>query len=223
MGRRREPRKEIQVPVRIFGTDSSGQVFSAKALTVNVSQQGIELSGVEYRLNVDETIGVTYGKNKSHFRVKWVGQPGTPKADHVGLLNASPDKPLWDFPLPPAVLDNYRIQFSEHRKYPRFKCQNSVEIRTPAGASFRATISDLSVGGCYIEMALPLQMKDRVKVGIWIADTKVMADCEVAYSTPGCGVGLRFLRIAEPDLERIRQFLAPLKPFARMPGLGKNL
>ena len=29
MGRRRDPRKEEQVPVRIFGTSSSGQVFSA--------------------------------------------------------------------------------------------------------------------------------------------------------------------------------------------------
>jgi hypothetical protein len=28
MGRRREPRKEIQAQVRIFGTNSSGQVFS---------------------------------------------------------------------------------------------------------------------------------------------------------------------------------------------------
>jgi PilZ domain len=223
MGRRREPRKEIQVPVRIFGTDSSGQVFSAKATTVNVSQQGVELSGVECSLSVDETVGVTYGKNKAHFRVKWVGQPGTPKAGRVGLLNASPDRPLWDFPLPAAVLDNYRIQFSEHRKHPRFKCQNSIEIHTPAGASFRATISDLSVGGCYIEMALPLQIKDRVRVGLWIADTKVMADCEVAYSTPGCGVGLRFLRISESDLERIQQFLAPLKSFARTPGSGKNI
>jgi hypothetical protein len=46
MGRRCEPRKETQMPVRIFGTDSGGQVFSSKAVTVNVSQQGIELSGV---------------------------------------------------------------------------------------------------------------------------------------------------------------------------------
>src|ERR1035441_1784051 len=30
MGRRREPRKEMQAPVRIFGTNSSGQVFSEK-------------------------------------------------------------------------------------------------------------------------------------------------------------------------------------------------
>ncbi len=222
MGRRREPRKEIQVPVRIFGTDSSGQVFSAKATTVNVSQQGVELSGVECRLKVDETIGLTYGKNKVNFRVKWVGQPGTPKAGHVGLLSASPDKPLWDFPLPPAVLDNFRVQFAEQRKHPRFKCQNSVEIHTQAGASFWATIADLSVGGCYIEMAIPLQPGNKVRVAIWLGDTKVWADSEVAYSTPGCGVGLRFLRLAESDQERIRQFLAPLKPFAKTPGLGKN-
>jgi len=100
MGRRREPRKEMQVPMRIFGTDSSGQVCSAKAVTVNVSQQGIELSGVELRLNLDETIGLTYGKNRVHFPVKWIGQPGTPKAGHVGLLNVSlgfARKALWDF------------------------------------------------------------------------------------------------------------------------------
>ena len=47
MGKRREPRKEIRVPIRIFGTDGSGQIFSEKAFTVNVSQQGLELSGVQ--------------------------------------------------------------------------------------------------------------------------------------------------------------------------------
>ena len=110
MGRRREPRKEIQVPVRIFGTNSSGQVFSDMAVTANVSQQGIELSGVQPELNHDEIIGLTYGKNRVHFRVKWVGKPGTPKAGHVGLLNISPEKPLWDFPLPSATPDNYQAR-----------------------------------------------------------------------------------------------------------------
>ena len=36
MGKRSEPRKEIQVAVRIFGTDSSGAVFSQKAVTINL-------------------------------------------------------------------------------------------------------------------------------------------------------------------------------------------
>jgi len=221
MGRLREPRKEIQVPVRIFGTNSSGQVFSDMAVTANVSQQGIELSGVQPELNHDEIIGLTYGKNRVHFRVKWVGKPGTPKAGHVGLLNISPEKPLWDFPLPSATPDNYQARVVEQRSQFRFKCHNSVELHTQAGASFWATIADLSVGGCYVEMAIPLPPGTKVSVGIWIGETKAWADCEVAYSTPGFGIGVKFNRISEPDLDRIRHFLGTLTAYAKKPTYGQ--
>jgi len=215
MGRRREPRKDIQAPVRIFGTDSTGQVFSEKAVTVNVSQQGAELSGVQAQLNLDETIGLAYGNNRVHFRVKWVGAPGTPKAGHLGLINTSPEKPLWDFPLPSPAPDNHQPQLAQQRKHPRFKCHNSVELQTQDGTSFRATIADLSVGGCYVEMAIPLPPGTKLKASIWIGQTKCFADCQVAYSTGGIGTGLRFTKISEPDLERIRQFLGTLAPFAK--------
>jgi hypothetical protein len=217
MGRRREPRKEIQAPVRIFGTNSSGQVFSEKAVTVNVSQQGAELSGVQAGLNLDEIIGLSYGKNRVYFRVKWVGEHGTPKAGHVGLLNISPEKPLWDFPLPSPTPDNHQPRVVEQRKHPRFKCHNSVELHTQDGASFWATISDLSLGGCYVEMAIPLPPGTKLKMGIWIGETKCWADCEVAYSTAGLGTGVMFNRISELDLERIRQFLGTFAPFAKKP------
>jgi PilZ domain len=215
MGRRRQPRKEVQAPVRIFGTDSSGRVFSAKAMTVNISQHGIELSGVESQLNLDEIIGLTYGENRVHFRVKWVGQPGTAKAGHVGLLNISPEKPLWDFPLPSPMPDNHQPQLVQERKHTRFQCDNSVELHTQGGASFWAKIADLSVGGCYVEMAIPLQIGTKVKVGIWIEESKAWADCEVAYSTPGFGIGLKFDKVSESDLARIRQFLATRADFAK--------
>jgi hypothetical protein len=222
MGRRREPRKTIEVPVRIFGTSSSGQVFSEKAVTVNVSHQGAELSGVQARINLDETIGLSYGANRAHFRVKWIGEPGTPKAGHVGLLNTSLEKPLWDFPLPPATPDNHQPKVAEQRKHPRFKCHNSVELRAQDGASFWATIADLSVGGCYVEMAIPLPAGTKLKVSIWIGDTKCTADCEVAYSTGGIGTGVRFKRISDADLERIRQFLGTLAPFSKKPSYDQG-
>ena len=210
MGRRREPRKEIQAQVRIFGTDSSGKVFSDKAVTVNVSRNGAELSGVHPTLNLDEIIGLSYGANRVHFRVKWVGEPGTAKEGHVGLLNTSPEKPLWDFPLPVPAPDTHALQVADHRKYSRIKCQNSVELHTQEGASFWASTSDLSVGGCFIEMTIPLPKGTKLKIGMWIGETKLWAECEVAYSSPGFGTGMKFSRIAEPDLERIRQFLATL-------------
>jgi hypothetical protein len=66
-----------------------------------VSNQGIRLDGVRARLNGDEIVGLTYGNNKVHFRVKWVGTPGTSAEGAVGLVNLTPERPLWDFPLPP--------------------------------------------------------------------------------------------------------------------------
>ena len=217
MGKRRELRKDIEVPVRIFGTNSSGQVFSEKAVTVNVSLEGVALSGVAPELKLDEIIGLTYGSNRVHFRVEWVGKPGTPQAGQVGLLNISPEKPLWDFPLPQAIPDNFQQRISEQRVHPHFKCHNSVEIHTQEGATFWATIADLSVGGCYLEMAIPLPKGTKVKVGIWIGETKAWADCEVAYTTPGSGIGVKFRRISKEDLARVQEFLGSLAPFAQKP------
>ena len=108
MGRRREPRKEIQLAVRLFGTDSSGKMFSENALTVNVGQSGAELSGVRPDLNLDEVVGLSYGANRGRFKVRWIGKPGTPKAGHVGLLNIAPEKAFWDFPLPAPAKDDYQ-------------------------------------------------------------------------------------------------------------------
>jgi PilZ domain len=217
MGRRREPRKEIHALVRIFGTNSGGQVFSEEAVTVNVSQQGVGLSGVQSKLNPGEIIGLSYGKNRVHFRVKWAGEPGILNAGHVGLLNLAPEKPLWEFHLPSPQPDNFQLKVGELRKHTRFKCNNSVELHTQDGSTFWATISDLSMGGCYVEMVIPLPPGTKLKMGIWIGENKSWADCEVAYSTPGFGTGVTFSRISEADIERIRQFLETLPPFARKP------
>src|ERR1700683_592317 len=216
MGRRSQPPKQVEVPVRIFGTDSAGQVFSEKVLTVSISRNGAELAAVRSKLNLDEIVGLTYGANRVHFRVKWIGGAGTPKAGHVGLLNIAPQKPLWDFPLPPDAVDDFQLASVEHRIAPRFRCQNSVEVHVQ-GASFWGTVADLSLGGCYIEMPIPLQPGTKLRVGIWFGQTKSWADAQVAHRTPGLGIGLKFVQISEEDRNQIRRFLESLAPFARKP------
>jgi hypothetical protein len=218
MGRRNEPRKDVQVPVRIFGTDATGAVFSGKALTVNVSAKGVELAGVYADLSLDEIIGLTVGNNRAHFRVKWIGAPGSPKSGHVGLASISPEKPLWGFSLPLANIDLYQAAFSELRKQPRFRCHNPIEIHVHNGASFWGTVADLSLGGCYVEMPIPLDAGTKVKVGIWIDQIKAWAEGEVAHRTPGLGIGIKFNEISETDLHQIRVFLESLAPFARKRG-----
>jgi hypothetical protein len=215
MGKRKEPRKDVQVPVRIFGTDAAGAAFSSKALTVNVSTKGVELSGVHTKLSVDEIIGIGYGANRVHFRVKWIGAPGTPKAGHIGLASVSPEKPFWDFALPQTAPDSYEPTFSKRRKHPRFRCNNPVEVHVQNGTSFWGTVADLSEGGCYVEMPIPLEAGTKLRVGIWINQQKAWAEAEVAHRTPGLGIGIKFNQISETDLQQIRAFLNTLGPFAR--------
>ncbi len=209
-GKRNEPRKEVEVPVRIFGTDSQGKIFSEKVATVKVSRRGVELRGIQAPLKVGEVIGLTYGQIKINFRVVWVGAAGTPTAGHAGLLNTAPDKPLWDFPMPTGRVDEYKPQAqtaTERRKYPRLKFSTSVELHPLHGALIWGKTTDLGQGGCYIEMPIPLQRDEKLKIGIWIEQVKLWAQGTVTTSTPGFGIGIRFTEMSEPDREHLKKFL----------------
>ena len=130
MGKRCEPRSAIELPVRIFGTDEGGKIFSENVTTIDVSQHGAKLREVLARVHPDEIIGVTHGSNKVHFRVKWVGEPGTLKEGQVGLLNLTPEKPFWGLTLPSGALDNFRFADADkdQRQSVRVKCSISVEL-----------------------------------------------------------------------------------------------
>ena len=208
MGKRREPRKEIKVPVRIFGTDRGGQIFSEKVFTVNVSQQGVELGGVQAQPNVDEIVGITHGVTKAHFRVKWVGQPGSDKAGRLGLLNLSPEKNLWDFPLPPPGYDATVRDARDRRASSRAKCASSVEVYpTGEAAPIRTRTADLSLGGCFLEMPNPLPAGTQIRIALWVKDFKLWANAEVITSTPGFGIGVKFTEMTEQDRNQLKQFI----------------
>jgi hypothetical protein len=208
MGKRREPRKEMTVPVRIFGTDSSGRIFSEKVNTVNISRHGAELNGLKALLKEQEIIGLTYGQTKGHFRVQWVGPSGTPKAGHVGLLNLSPEKPLWDFPLPAATMDGSPRDVHDRRRHPRMKSVNSVELY-PSGQNspIRARTADISLGGCFVEMSNPLAVGTRLRLALWVRETKLWINGKVVSMAPGFGNGVAFTEISELDTTQLKQFL----------------
>lgn len=210
MGQRREPRKDLTVPVRIFGTDAAGRPFSENVSTVNVSREGAKLSGLRAKIKSGEIVGLAYGTIKGRFCVKWTGGAGTPAEGQVGLQNIAPEKPFWDFPLPAPGLDEYgrHSKGSERRKHPRLKCVNSVELY-PEGDSSKVwgKASDLSLGGCFVEMPMPLKEGMKLKILLWVRDEKLIVKGRVVSSRPGFGVGIEFSEITPEDTARLRQFL----------------
>lgn len=217
MGKRREPRKAVQVPVRIFGTDRDGNIFSENVSTSDVSHSGAKLTGIRAKLQNEEIIGLTYGRNKVHFRVRWIGQAGTPCEGQAGLLNLSPEKPLWDFPLPEGYIDNYQHQETrtgDRRKSPRVRCDVSVELRPQGASVIWGKASDLSVGGCFVEMPAPLPLNSPLDIFLWLNQTKVHLQGSIASAAPGFGVGVRFVNVSPQDRELLSGFVRVLAQLA---------
>ena len=213
MGINNEPRKAIEVPVRVFGTDRDGKPFSENLTTVDVSLRGAKLKGLKANLQVDEIIGLTYRKNKSHFRVKWIGTPGTATDGLMGLLNLNPGKPLWDFPVSEAETEPVAIEpLGERRRWPRAKCSVSVALHPPGQAVIWGKASDLSEGGCFIEMAIPLHKGTAFDIALWLGEGKLHLQGEVVSVQPGFGNGVRFLGLTAEHQTHLRRFIETIAP-----------
>ena len=185
MGKRCEPRTPIELPVRIFGTDDSGKIFSENVTTIDVSQHGARLRGVRAQLRIEEIIGITHGNKKINFRVKWVGEPSTLREGQVGTLNLAPEKPLWDLALPSGAMDNFRFT-NDRRKSVRVKCSISVELHPAAGPQvIWGRASDLSVGGCFVEMPNSLKADTAFEIALWLGETKLRLSGKVTLLTQG--------------------------------------
>ena len=217
MGQRREPRKTIKVPVRLFGTDIQGRPFSENVSTFDVSREGVRLSGVQAQVRPQEIVGITYGMNKGRFTVKWVASPHSAQAGQVGLQNAVPEKMLWDFALPAPGIDEYgRHSAAERRKYPRMKCLNSIELQpSAANAPIWSKTTEMGMGGCFVEMPIPLPVGTGLKISLWIGDHKLRFQGKVVNSRPGFGVGIQFGEITTEDMTRLHDFL---RSITRIPG-----
>lgn len=212
MGQRREPRTETKLPVRIFGTDANGSIFSENVFTVDISHSGAKLGGVRAQIKPGEIIGVSHGQSKGRFTVKWVGQLGTLKAGQIGLVNLTPEKSLWKVVLPAARVDPYRppssSSASDRRRHPRMKSTNSVQLH-PEGqaAPIWGKVVDLSTGGCFVEMSIPLPIGTKLKIGLWLKETKLLVNGKVVNSRPGFGIGVQFTEVPEADAEQLQRYL----------------
>ena len=97
---------------------------------------------------------------------------------------------------------------ARERKYPRVKVSIPAETRH-AMENFprRGQTSNLSEGGCYIEMVQTLEPPTCVDVVLWLNDYKIQARAEVVTRNAHIGNGIRFVRISDADKLKLREFV----------------
>lgn len=97
---------------------------------------------------------------------------------------------------------------AERRRHPRVQIPVQIEIR-PAGMDvpMRLETTDLSVGGCYVEMALTLDVGAKLDIVLWLDGQKVSTRGVVVTRHPQFGNGIEFVGMFSDSERRLRYFL----------------
>jgi hypothetical protein len=96
LGRRRDARIELALPVLLTGTDVRGRPLDQRVMTMNISRRGALLDGVHGLLGKGDKISLARGRKKEQFRVAWVGGEDTPAEGQIGVAALDPNTSFWD-------------------------------------------------------------------------------------------------------------------------------
>ncbi len=203
MGRRRDQRVQVELPVRVFGTDTDGRAFTRLAHTIDVSFSGVRIAGIYVRLKAGDVIGVQHGAEKARFRVVWVGERGSTMAGELGLRAVDVTASFWGLKLQQGGKDGYvpTDNAVERRRHPRFHCDIGVKVRVGAEvhASY-ARCTDISIGGCYLETWSPAILDATLDLEFTFPGGNMSAAASVRTVHPAFGMGVQFIAVHDPTL-----------------------
>lgn len=93
-------------------------------------------------------------------------------------------------------------------RYPLIASAEVIELQTDAHLSART--SDLSLGGCYLDMPNSLPVGTEISLRIVHSGVTFTALAVVAYCQPNMGMGIKFTNVQSDQYEILREWLAGL-------------
>jgi PilZ domain len=234
MGRRGEPRIAVTFPVVVRGADSKGTPFVLTGETRDVSCSGTCLRGLSGIVVSGRKVEVECGDQRAWYRVQWAGAAGSSKAGQAGLRCLEPGKYIWGVPPKEWQADTYdpsRPESTpthpppptmstpaasgvwtgrERRQFVRHTCRMAAQIVLQNGSvRMTATVTDISLGGCYVEMLSPLPVDTFCDIAISPGDTTLQLSGRVRSSQTNFGMGVSFTGMRPQDFEVLRRLAPP--------------
>jgi methyl-accepting chemotaxis protein len=94
--RRRDPRVDLAVPVKLIVTDAKGHPQQQDVVTVDISHHGVLVRGFRGTIRVGKTVSLSRNNKRQEFRVAWVGPKSSPSAGQIGLSAVDPASEFWN-------------------------------------------------------------------------------------------------------------------------------
>jgi diguanylate cyclase (GGDEF)-like protein/putative nucleotidyltransferase with HDIG domain len=101
-----------------------------------------------------------------------------------------------------------QLAYKDRRSHPRMKCRVTIEMHTQeGGVPVFANLTDVSMGGCYVETSNILPPGSKLKLRFSMDDPNLAAEGIVARMDPGSGVAVQFREMNREGRERMFKIL----------------
>jgi c-di-GMP-binding flagellar brake protein YcgR len=185
--RRRNVRVPVQIPV-VMRTSEAGA--NMKVSTVDLSEGGM-------------AVNIPRGRRPTgRWQIAFT-LPGT----QISL--ELPAEFAWEGTADQAGLRFQQITPEATRHLREWLKQNSPEAEQD-DPPIRCQLTDLSVGGCYLEMASPFPRSSRVALSMRAGGVEVRAQGLVRVMHPDKGMGIEFIQATPEDRAAVEKFLGVL-------------
>jgi diguanylate cyclase (GGDEF)-like protein/putative nucleotidyltransferase with HDIG domain len=101
-----------------------------------------------------------------------------------------------------------QFSYKDRRSHPRMKCRVTIEMQTEEGGPpLFANVTDVSLGGCFVETSTILAPGSKIKLVFSMDDASLSAEGVVARLDPGSGAAVQFREMNREGRERMFKIL----------------
>jgi c-di-GMP-binding flagellar brake protein YcgR len=112
-----------------------------------------------------------------------------------------------------SVFHDYAASVRERRQFQRLHVAVQAELRVQGNEMpIRVETADISMGGCYVEMAVTLDVGTELNIVLWLGHEKLTIIGKVVTRHPQFGNGIEFSSLTQDARQRLRLFLRDDSP-----------
>jgi methyl-accepting chemotaxis protein len=86
---------DVSLLVSLAATDANGHSFEQAVTTVNVSQTGALLTGIQGKLQLGSQVSLARVHKRKKFLIAWVGEPDTSRSNQIAVTAVDPATSFW--------------------------------------------------------------------------------------------------------------------------------
>jgi len=194
--RRRNTRVQVEIPVTLRMDAGAGL---QRAVTSDLGEGGIAVQLPQRTQNLS-AMSVHFTLPGTKHTVECIGEVAWENAGrHLGIRFVD---------LHPETSDQLKAWLESHSP--------EMEKDDPPA---RCKLSDLSRGGCYLQISSPFPVRTRVILSVRVAELKMRVEGVVRVMHPEVGMGVEFTQKTTQQCEHVKEFVGALTNSGVLPDL----